>query len=70
MNDFHCPECKHKAAPLVIREPIDNSSTVGATTQMTTAYTFSCGPTYSPTQKTFKCINEKCWVSNIEIYWK
>jgi len=67
-NTFCCPECGEKIGLIPIREPLPESS-IGGTYLTQTASTFT-GSTYSPTSKTYKCSNPKCWVTKVELNWE
>jgi hypothetical protein len=65
---MNCPECNKEILDIVVREPIQVTLTgADSITMSATTYT---GPSYSPTSKTFKCSNPKCWVTKVKISWE
>lgn len=71
MKDLEkCPECDFKIVIMPVRDPLppDTTTTMTVNTTMDIGYGFA--PNYGPTSRTYKCINEKCWVTKIEVSWK
>jgi len=63
-----CPECEEKIEILPIREPLKEEITA-MTMNLTQRATFT-EPSYSPSLKTYKCSNPKCWVTKITESWE
>lgn len=66
-NEIQCPECDQVMKLLPQREPLADPH-IGGTALTFTATTFT-GQSYPPTSKTFKCSNDKCWVTKLELSW-
>ena len=66
-----CPNCDNDAKPLVER-PLNFDVAVSGSTEVSLG-DMSGGATYTipevPTHEVFKCCNEKCWVTKIEVDW-
>jgi len=64
-----CPQCDEPIALLPIREPIPEDTSGATTLTMTQTMNWPYQPQYTSTNLTYKCSNEKCWVTKIEESW-
>lgn len=66
-DEIKCPECKKEMKLLPQRQPLPEPNTGGTSLTLTAAtITYS---SYSSTSKTFKCSNDECWVTKLELSW-
>lgn len=63
-----CPQCNEKID--ILPEAVPITQPTGSTFQYNMPTTIDCSVTYSPTTKTYKCANPKCWVTKINESWQ
>lgn len=62
-----CPGCDTEVKDL-IEKPVENNNVTWSNAGASViSGTMDFQP--NPTQQTFKCCNEKCWVTRIEVDW-
>lgn len=64
-----CPECKKEMKILPERDALPLSITSDTSLTFASQTITLTGQSYSPTSKTFKCSNEKCWVTKLSLSW-
>ncbi len=64
-----CPGCDHEVKILLEQQPEPDNMTATTSLVNNMVYDGTYQVTYAPTKEVFKCCNEKCWVTKIEVNW-